>query len=91
MFYTVQLVEIDLSQVDLNKVSNFSHMFEGYGLNYNLKDRDIPIFFPGKITWPSGDIKPAKPSQDNSLGANMSYMFASYRVVGETNYLDLSH
>lgn len=100
MFEMVQLDVVDLSYVDLNKVSNFSYMFEGYGQRIALS-KEILQPFPGKITWPkyvdeTGNLLPIKPAEPTAIGqegANMSYMFLNYRMCGENqgNLLDLSN
>ena len=100
MFEMVQIQELDLSQLDINKASNLSYMFEGYGQRIALS-KEILQPFPGKIIWPkyedeSGNplpIKPAFSTLDGQEGANMSYMFLNYRMCGEqqNNLLDLSN
>ena len=48
MFEMVQIQELDLSQLDINKASNLSYMFEGYGQRIALS-KEILQPFPGKI------------------------------------------
>lgn len=48
MFEMVQLDRVDLSFVDLNQVSDFSYMFEGFGQNIALS-KEILNPFPGCI------------------------------------------
>lgn len=48
MFEMVQLDTVDLRYVDLNQVSDFSYMFEGFGQNISLS-KQILNPFPGKI------------------------------------------
>ena len=48
MFEMVQIQELDLSQLDINKASNLSYMFEGYGQTIALSQQILQPF-AGKI------------------------------------------
>ena len=44
MFEMVQLRDVDLTYVDLNKVNDFSYMFEGYGQTVALSKEIVKPF-----------------------------------------------